>query len=124
MIATDSGVDPPSSQHLCCTVRLCSVIRPEYAPPPDCALSFSRLITDTARILHSERAYLFYVFIYFLTGAVSVREILLRVEKLRPARLKRTEHGKNIFKMFFICTVVSNIKVNKAVHCFVGVFDF
>ncbi len=37
-----------SAAPLRCTVRLCSVIRPEYAPPPDRALSVSGLITDTA----------------------------------------------------------------------------
>ncbi|KAF4100866.1 hypothetical protein G5714_019062 [Onychostoma macrolepis] len=36
--ATDSGADLPSSRQLRCTVRLCSLIRPEYAPPPDHAL--------------------------------------------------------------------------------------
>ncbi len=49
-----------------------------------------------------------------------VREILLRVEKLRPV-LKRTEQGKSTVKICFICTVVSN--VNKVVNCFVGVFN-
>ncbi len=53
---------------------------------------------------------------FFLTGTISVREILLRVEKLQPDRLKRTEHGKNTVKVFFICTVVSNINGNKAVN--------
>ncbi len=120
LIATDSGADPPSSRQLRCTVRLCSVIRPEYAPPPDSALSVSGLITDTARILHPNALFFF----SFFTGAISVRELLLRVEKLQPARLKRTEHGKNTIKICFICTVVSNIKVNKAVNCFFGVFNF
>ncbi len=113
LIATDSGADPPSSRQLRCTVRLCSVIRPEYAPPPHRALSFHGLITDTTRILHPNALFFFP---FFLTGTISVREILLRVEKLQPDRLKMTEHGKNTVKIFFICTVVSNINDNKAVN--------
>ncbi len=64
LIATDSGADPPSSRQLRCTVRLCSVIRPEYAPPPDRALSVSRLITDTARILHPNALFFLSIFFY------------------------------------------------------------
>ncbi len=121
MIATDSGADPPSTRQLRWTVGLCSVIRPEYAPPPDRALSVSGLITDTARILHPN---VLFLFIYFLPVPTQSEILLLRVKKLRPARLKRTEHGKNTIKIWFICTVVSNINFNKAVNCFVGIFNF
>ncbi len=61
---------------------------------------------DTARILPLNACFFF---LLFFNGTISVREILLRVEKLRPDRLKRTEHGKNTVKIFFICTVVRNI---------------
>ncbi len=121
LIATDSGADPPSTRQLRCTVRLCSVIRPEYAPPPDRALSVSGLITDTAGILHLDLLFLnFYLFFYWCL--LSQRNPPQSGEG--PARLKRTEHGKNAIKIWFICTVVSNINFNKAVNCFVGIFNF
>ncbi len=46
------------------------------------------------------------------------------MEKLQPARLKRTEHGKNTVKICFICTVVSNIKLIKQLIAFLAFLIF